>query len=132
MEKNIKIYTHEKINRQLCGEPVKTAENYSLVELKTTAEMAADETGLLHGGFIFGLADYAAMIAVNDPNVVLAKADVSFLKPSVSGDILTAEAKLISEDGRKKAMEVNVISGGNIVFKGNFLCFIPDKHVLSE
>jgi acyl-coenzyme A thioesterase PaaI-like protein len=43
--------------------------------------MAADQRGLVHGGFTFGLADYAAMVAVNDPNVVLGAAEVRFLAP---------------------------------------------------
>lgn len=32
--------------------------------------MAADEYRLVHGGFIFGLADYAVMLAINEPTVV--------------------------------------------------------------
>ena len=43
--------------------------------------MAADGRGLVHGGFTFGLADFAAMCAVNDPNVVLGAATCKFLAP---------------------------------------------------
>ena len=42
-------------------------------------------------GFIFGAADYAAMLAVNQPNVVLGAAETHFLKPSRVGDVLLAQ-----------------------------------------
>jgi acyl-coenzyme A thioesterase PaaI-like protein len=48
--------------------------------------MVVDAHGLVHGGFVFGLADYAAMLAVNDPNVVLGAAEARFLKPVRRGD----------------------------------------------
>jgi acyl-coenzyme A thioesterase PaaI-like protein len=64
----------------------------SQVELVTTAQMAADEQGLVHGGFIFGAADYAAMIAVNHPHVVLGASDVKFLKPVRVGETVMASA----------------------------------------
>ncbi len=65
------INTHEKINQSLCGKPVELTPGHSIVELETTPDMEADGSGLVHGGFIFGLADYAAMIAINHPFVVL-------------------------------------------------------------
>jgi len=43
--------------------------------------MAADARGLVHGGFTFGLADYAAMLAVNEPTVVLASAQTKLITP---------------------------------------------------
>jgi acyl-coenzyme A thioesterase PaaI-like protein len=48
--------------------------------------MAVDDRGLVHGGFVFGLADHAAMLAVNDPNVVLGAASTRFLKPVRVGE----------------------------------------------
>jgi acyl-coenzyme A thioesterase PaaI-like protein len=49
-------------------------EGYAVVELKTKENMRADEKNLVHGGFIFSLADYCAMLTVNEPTVVLASA----------------------------------------------------------
>ena len=53
----------------------------AIVELTATPEMEADASGLTHGGFTFGLADYAAMLAVNHPNVVLGSAQTKFTSP---------------------------------------------------
>ena len=68
--------THEAIDPELCGRLVSLAEGTAVVELRTVARMAADAHGLVHGGFVFGLADHAAMLAVNHPNVVLGSASL--------------------------------------------------------
>ena len=94
--------------------------------------MAADDHGLVHGGFVFGLADYAAMLAVNDPNVVLAGADVRFLMPVVVGEQLVAEAWVEEADGRKSRVRVEVVRDGDTVMSGDFRCVTLARHVLGE
>ncbi|MFO7667261.1 MAG: PaaI family thioesterase [Desulfobacterales bacterium] len=126
------IKTHKKIDRNLCGTPLEVREGFSRVELLLTDNMAADESGLIHGGFVFGLADYAAMIAVNHPNVVLGSADVKFLKPLKIGETVLAEARTENIAGRKHTFRVTVENNKAKVFEGVFTCFVLDKHVLSE
>ncbi len=124
------ICTHKLINQDLCGNPIFTKNGNSKVHLITTPEMAADESGLIHGGFVFGLADYAAMIAINHPNVVLGSSDVKFLKPVCINDSLTAEARVESVNGKKHIVSVCVFRKGEEVFTGTFTCFVLDKNVL--
>lgn len=126
------INTHKKIDRNLCGKPLEIDEGFSRVELFLTDNMAADESGLIHGGFIFGLADYAAMIAVNHPNVVLGSADVKFLKPLRKGETVVAEARVGNITGKKQTVRVTVENNKTKVFEGVFTCFVLEKHVLSE
>ena len=123
--------THLKINRKLCGEPVEIMDGSSKVRLTTTTQMAADQYGLIHGGFIFGLADYAAMLAVNHPNVVLGSANVKFLKPVKTGEVLIARARLKNTEERKIIVVVKVKRDNEVVFEGEFFCFVPEKHVLA-
>ena len=92
--------------------------------------MAADKSGLVHGGFVFGLADYAAMLAVNHPNVVLGSADVKFLKPVQVGETLEARASVQKADGKKQLVEVVVNQGDKSVFSGWFTCFVLEAHIL--
>jgi len=94
--------------------------------------MAVDVTGLVHGGFIFGLADYSAMLAVNHPNVVLGSAEVRFLKPAEAGDVLIAEAWVDSNGEKKKSVCVSVFKNDIEIFKGVFTCLVLDHHVLKE
>lgn len=128
----MEIKTHKNINEKLCGKVVELKEDYSKVELETIPEMAADEKGLVHGGFIFGLADYAAMVAVNEETVVLAGAEVKFLKPVVVGDKIVAIANVSKKDGKKRWVDVVVLRDNTEVFKGNFFCVVPEKHVLDK
>ena len=127
----INIMTHRKISTSLCGEPVETAEGKSTVKFKALPEMAVDDMGLVHGGFIFGLADYAAMIAVNDPNVVLGAASVKFLRPVKVGDQVTATASVTEKEGKKREVSVTVEKEGVTVFEGTFTCFVLNAHVLA-
>jgi len=124
------IRTHLKIDPKLCGKPLDTDEGTSRVELHATQEMTADDRGLIHGGFIFGLADYAAMLAVNHPNVVLGAAEVKFLKPVLVGETATAEARVSETSGKKQIVDVTVTNGDDKVFVGSFTCFVLDRHVL--
>jgi acyl-coenzyme A thioesterase PaaI-like protein len=133
--------THLALDRRLCGEPLDashTPDGEARVALLTVAEMAADDAGLVHGGFVFGLADHAAMLAVNHPNVVLGGADVRFLAPVAVGERLAAAARLVETDGRRSKVAVEVRrapageSGGEVVLRGEMTCFTLDRHVLSR
>ncbi len=126
----MEITTHNKINNRLCGQPLKVKKGYSLVEMKTDEIMVVDALGLVHGGFIFGMADYAAMIAVNDPNVVLGSSEVKFQKPVKVNDVLMAEANVTEIKGKKQSVKVAVKRGDELVFDGSFTCFVLTKHVL--
>jgi acyl-coenzyme A thioesterase PaaI-like protein len=122
--------THLRASPAWVGRAVELAPGRATAELACTAEMAVDERGLVHGSFVFGLADYAAMLAVNDPNVVLGAADVRFLKPVVANDTVRAAATVESEAGRKRMVRVSVTRGGEEVLAGTFTCFVLDRHVL--
>lgn len=125
------ITTHTHIDQELCGTPVSVGDGRSVVRLRTNDRMIADNEGLVHGGFVFGMADYAAMLAVNHPYVVLGSAETSFLKPVKVGEELEAQAVIEEESGKKRRVAVTVSRGETLVFKGTFLCFVLDKHVLA-
>jgi uncharacterized protein (TIGR00369 family) len=127
----MQIMTHQSIDQSLCGHPLEVGQGFSRVELTALPSMTADPSGLVHGGFIFGLADYAAMIAVNHPNVVLGAADVKFLKPVKVGVRVLADARVQEVQGKKNWVAVNVTQEAEAVFQGMFTCFVLDQHVLA-
>jgi acyl-coenzyme A thioesterase PaaI-like protein len=92
--------------------------------------MAVDDRGLVHGGFVFGLADHAAMLAVNDPNVVLGGAEVRFTVPVAVGEEVVATATRTAVKGRWHVVEVRAAVGAREVFTGTFTTFVLDGHVL--
>ena len=122
--------THERIAAHLCGKPVELAEGRARVALEITGDMAADARGLAHGGFTFGLADYAAMLAVNEPTVVLAGATLKFLGPVVVGDRVEAEASVERTEGKKRWVKVVVRRAGQPMLEGELLAVVPDRHIL--
>lgn len=126
--------THLLTSREFVGsvEDIQT-DLQATVVLKTTGTMGVDEKGLVHGGFTFGLADYAAMTAVNDPFVVLLSSQVKFLKPVTVGEELTARAVVAEKEGRKRKVRVEVANQEEEkVLEGEFLCLILQKHVLDK
>ena len=127
----MEIRTHRRIDQSLSGAPVELYEGKAIVKLKTDERMVADEYGLIHGGFVFSLADYASMLAVNEETVVLAKAEVKFLKPVKLGDEVVATAEVKGTEGKKRFVSVEVKRGDEVVFTGEFLCVVPEKHVLA-
>jgi len=125
------LQTHLSIDTSLSGKVVTLNDNFSRVLLHTTHVMKADTQDLVHGGFIFSAADYAAMCAVNDPLVVLGASSSKFISPVKLGNVVVLEATVVSTKGKKR--EVNVIAkvDDRVVFEGKFTTFVLDKHVLS-
>jgi len=128
----MEIRTHLNIDPKLCGTPKAVESASSRVTFEALPEMAADATGLVHGGFVFGLADYAAMLAVNHPNVVLGSATVRFLTPVRIGETLLAEATVSHVQGKKHAVRVTVKREGISILEGEMICFVLERHVLSQ
>jgi acyl-coenzyme A thioesterase PaaI-like protein len=94
--------------------------------------MSADTQGLVHGGFIFGAADYAAMSAVNDPYVVLGASSSTFIAPVKAGDAVLCKARVVSEKGKKREVQVQAFVSEKLVFEGSFTTFVLDRHVLEN
>lgn len=128
----MEIRTHAQIDPALCGRPVTVSEGSAEVVLDTTRGMAVDDRGLVHGGFVFGAVDHAAMLAVNEPNVVLGKAEVVFLAPVVAGDRIVARGRVLGGDREDRPeVEVEATVGGRAVLTGLLRCAVPESHVLA-
>lgn len=128
----MEVKTHLQAHQPLLGTPIEVIDGEkAIVKLVAIENMVVDNHGLVHGGFTFGLADYAAMLAVNDPNVVIGGADVSFVAPVKRGDVMIAEAKVSETRNKKRIVSVMVNVRDKTVFRGELTCFVLEKHVLS-
>ncbi len=128
----MKVNTHEKADARLLGTPILLEKSTAVVELTATEEMTIDNRGLIHGGFTFGLADYAAMLAVNDPLVVLGSADVKFTAPVKIGESMVATGVVEAVDGRRRDVSVEVSVGEKVVLEGTMACYVLQRHVLDK
>lgn len=124
------LKTHDRINQDLCGEIQKLEVGFVKLKLVTNHEMIADSQSLIHGGFIFSAADYAAMAAVNEKNVVLVASDCQFLSPVKFGDIVDFVAKVRHKEGRKRNVHVTGHVLDIKVFEGEFKTVVTERHVL--
>ncbi|SMP89466.1 acyl-CoA thioesterase [Epsilonproteobacteria bacterium SCGC AD-311-C15] len=127
---SVTLRTHEEINRGLCGDIEKLEVGYVELRLTTTEDMVADSLGLIHGGFIFGAADYAAMAAINERNVVLVASECQFLSPVKLHDDVIIIAKVRHKEGRKRNVRVEGFVFDIKVFEGEFKTVITERHIL--
>ena len=129
----LNIKTHRRANSKLVGTVVAIEdEKYASTRLVATQDMAVDDQGLVHGGFAFGLADLAAMVLVNQPNVVLASAEMRYLAPVKVGDEMVADASLVSKEENRFKVRVEVRVGDRSVAEGTFNCVVTGRHVLEK
>jgi acyl-coenzyme A thioesterase PaaI-like protein len=84
----------------------------------------------VHGGFVFGAVDYAAMCAVNDPYVVLGASDVRFIAPVRVGDAVVCRAHVTQTKGKKKIVSVEAFVSQRKVLEGTFTTFVLEGPVL--
>lgn len=126
----IDLRTHLKVNTGFSGDIVKLEKGYASVVLDTLEVMRADDVGMVHGGFIFSAADFAAMVAVNEPNVVLASCNCMFLSPVRVGDQVRFEAEEHQKEGKKRTVNVKGYVYDIKVFEGDFKTIITERHVL--
>jgi len=79
--------------------------------------------GIVHGGFIFTLADSAFAFACNSHNerTVAAQGAITFIRPGKLGDRLVAVAREVSRSGRSGIYDVRVTAGEVVIaeFRGH-------------
>lgn len=124
------VRTHHALDPELCGTPEALAEGTATVSLVATPRMAADARGLVHGGFVFGVVDHAAMLAVNEPTVVLGAAELRLVAPVAVGQRVVATARVVERPGKKIVVEAEARVGDVVVMTGRLTCFVPSQHVL--
>lgn len=129
-DEKVELKTHKEINPITNGKLIELKYNYARVLLETTQDMAVDELGLIHGGYIFGAADFCAMATINEPNVVLVSSQCKFLAPTKVGDVVEFESSIIFNEEKKQEVLIVGKIGDIKIFEGNFGTVVLPKHVL--
>jgi len=91
-------------------------EGYAVLSL-TVCEQHLNGLAICHGGVTFALADSAFAFACNSRNqaTVAQHNSISYLAAAKLGDVLKAEAKEISQQGRNGIFDVNVTNQSGTV-----------------
>lgn len=119
------------INQHIVGILDELNQDEAIVRLNCTEDMVVDEKGLIHSGFIFSSANYAATAAVNSPHSVLAVSKANFLAPLTLNDVVIFKAKAMQTEARKRVVEVIGYLHDVKVFEGEFSIVVLERHVLS-
>jgi len=126
---------HDMFDRDLASqglgiELVDAGEGRATVRMRVTDAMVNGHA-VAHGGFVFLLADTAFACACNShgPVTVAAGADISFVRPARSGDLLSAFAKERVTSGRSGIYDVTVTRDGDVVaeFRGRSRVISPGR-----
>ena len=115
------MFERDAASRGLGIELIDAGDGQATLRMRVTAEMVNGHA-MTHGGYVFLLADTAFACACNShgPVTVAAGADISFVRPTRAGDVLTAYAQERVTRGRSGLYDVTVTCGDDVVaeFRG--------------
>tara|TARA_R110000868_G_scaffold296769_1_gene557145 strand:+ start:778 stop:1197 length:420 start_codon:yes stop_codon:yes gene_type:complete len=94
--------------------PITIEEGHCVLEMEVRKEML-NGFGTLHGGMAYSLADSALAFASNSYGRIspLINGNMSYSKSAKIGDVLTAEAKVISLGNKKADIDVVITCKGH-------------------
>ena len=115
------MFDRDIASKSLGIELLGAGDGHAEVRMRVTDEMVNGHA-VTHGGFVFILADTAFACACNShgPVTVAAGADISFLRQTRAGDVLTAYASERVTHGRSGIYDVTVTCQDDVVaeFRG--------------
>ncbi len=115
------MFADDIASRSLGMELVQAAEGTAVVRMRVTSQMV-NGYDIVHGGYLFMLADTAFACACNSHGAVTvaAGAEISFVASARLGDELTATAAMRTRYGRNGIYDVTVQRGDEIIaeFRG--------------
>lgn len=125
------LSTHSLINQSLVGVLDEMETGYAKVIFTATNDMVADKRGMIHSGFIFSSANFAAMAAVNMSTAIPVVSKTNFLAPISVNDEAIFEARELHKDTRKRVVKVVGYIHNIKFFDGEFTIVVLDHHPLS-
>ena len=120
----------EAVDRMFAADEASKALGIELLEVSlgsavlrmTVTDAMVNGHGIAHGGYVFLFADSAFACACNShgPVTVAAGADINFIVPVHTGDVLTAVAEERTRYGRSGIYDVRILRGDEVVaeFRG--------------
>lgn len=123
------LKTSPNIKLNLSGTVVALEANHAKTNFFATSEMIVDTEGLIHSGFVFSAASYAALASINETHSVLIGAKIHFYAPSRVNEMIEFDAH--AHFGESKKREVRVIGKTKDVkvFEGTFQIVVLEDHI---
>ncbi|MBR8462038.1 PaaI family thioesterase [Campylobacter sp. faydin G-140] len=127
LRNEIKTSTTIKIN--LSGTATLLELNHAKTRFYTIADMVSDSEGLVHSGFVYSAANYAALLAINEEFCVTISSRINFFAPVKLGDIVDFDATARFEESRKREVRVVGKCKDIKIFEGIFQLVVLDEHI---
>lgn len=116
------------INHKLNGDIIGVGKNVAHTRFIPTEDMVIDSR-LIHNGFIFSAAAYAASVALNKKNSILIGSDVKFLAPTELGHEIVFKATALQDDTKKCEVKVEGYLLDIKIFYGMFFIAVFNKKI---
>mgnify|MGYP003380448992 CR=1 FL=1 len=113
----------------IVGELVELYRDKAVVRFRPNERMIMDESKMIHAGFVFNAASFAAMAAINKKYSVLIASDVKFLAPIELGHEITFKAQAIQSDTKKCEVKVEGFLLDIKIFDSLFHIAVFDKKI---
>ncbi|WP_282046902.1 hydroxyphenylacetyl-CoA thioesterase PaaI [Roseibium album] len=117
------MWDGDNASQELGMEIMRIAPGQAAIRMTVTKAMTNGH-GNMHGGYLFALADSAFAFACNTYNqmAVAQHCSITYIAPGSLGDILTAEAREVSRQGRSGIYDVRLVrKDGTVIaeFRGH-------------
>lgn len=126
-----KVNFTDKINPVYSGFILKLGENSAKTRFQTTSDMALDDAGVVHAGFLFMAASYAGKLAVNEEFINLIGNKMNFLVPTKIGDVIDFEATSFFNDSKKREVQVFGYINEIKILEGSLQIVVLEDHVFN-
>jgi len=121
MDSVARMLEDDAASRALGIEVVDAADGIATARMRVREDMVNGH-GIVHGAFVFAVADTAFACACNShgPVTVAAAVDITFVAPARAGDLLEARAEERTRFGRSGIYDVTVRRGTDVIaeFRG--------------
>lgn len=103
------MWEDDNASQALGMEIIRIAPGEAVIRMTVTKAMTNGH-GNMHGGYLFTLADSAFAFACNTYNqvTVAQHCSITYIKPGSLGDVLTAEAREVSRQGRSGIYDIRL------------------------
>lgn len=115
--------------QNVVGEITELYRNKAIIRFVPTEKMIMDESKMIHAGFVFNSASYAAMVALNRKYSVIIASDVKFFAPIELGHEVIFKAEAVQSDTKKCEVKVEGFLLDIKIFDSMFHIAVFDKKI---
>ncbi|MGP1485020.1 MAG: PaaI family thioesterase [Campylobacter sp.] len=123
------LKTSPNIKLNLSGTVSALEQNHAKTQFHTHSDMVVDAEGLIHSGFVFSAANYAALTAINEVNSVVISSRINFFAPTRLGETIEFDAVAHFNESKKREVRVVGKTKDIKVFEGIFQVVILEDHI---